>query len=111
MENEHIKKPSFKYALFMLLSAVIIVATGIIAFEAPIQILMFISMVALIPFMKGLGYTYKQVKKAMMSSMSKALHPGIILLSVGILIGAMIASGTVPTLIYYGIQMISPQFF
>ncbi|WP_077215182.1 Na+/H+ antiporter NhaC [Bacillus dakarensis] len=111
MENEHIKKPSFKYALFMLLSAVIIVATGIIAFEAPIQILMFISMVALIPFMKGLGYTYKQVKKAMMSSMSKALHPGIILLSVGILIGAMIASGTVPTLIYYGIKMISPQFF
>ncbi|WP_085994018.1 Na+/H+ antiporter NhaC [Oceanobacillus senegalensis] len=111
LENNHIKKPSFIYALLMLGSAVIIVATGILVFEAPIQILMFISMVALIPFMKGLGYKYKQIKKAMISSMSKALHPGIILLSVGILIGAMIISGTVPTLIYYGIKSISPQFF
>ncbi|MFD1039615.1 Na+/H+ antiporter NhaC [Virgibacillus byunsanensis] len=111
MQADNIKRPSFLYALSMLISAVIIVATGILAYDAPIQILMFVSMVVLIPFMKGLGYTYKQVKKAMISSMSKALHPGIILLSVGILIGAWIASGTVPTLIYYGIGAISPQFF
>ncbi|WP_404332344.1 Na+/H+ antiporter NhaC [Mesobacillus maritimus] len=111
MQNDNIKKPSFLYALLMLISPTIIIAMGIVAFEAPIQILMFIGMIVLIPFMKGLGYTYIQVKKAMMSSMSKALHPGIILLSVGILIGAWIASGTVPTLIYYGIQTISPQFF
>jgi NhaC family Na+:H+ antiporter len=111
LERDNIKNPSFLYALSMLVSSIIIIAFGILSFDAPIQILMFISMLVLIPFMKGLGFTYKQVKRAMMSSMSKALGPGVILLTVGILIGSWIASGTVTTLIYYGIKSISPQFF
>ncbi|RIW28845.1 Na+/H+ antiporter NhaC [Bacillus salacetis] len=99
------------YALSMLLAAVAVISVGILAFDAPIQILMFISMLVLIPFMMGLGFTYKQVEKSMMSSMSRALQPVLILLTVGVLIGAWIASGTVPTLIYYGVNAISPQFF
>lgn len=35
----------------------------------------------------------------------------IILLAVGMLSGSWMISGVVPTLIYYGIQIISPQFF
>jgi Na+:H+ antiporter, NhaC family len=107
----NIRKPSFMYALTMLLSAVAIIAVGILVFDVPIQILMFISMFVLVPFMLRLGFTYKQIEKSMFTSMSKALKPGLILLTVGILIGAWIASGTVPTLIYYGIELISPQFF
>lgn len=99
------------YALSMLIAAVSVISIGILVLDAPIQILMFISMLVLIPFMMGLGFTYKQVEKSMMKSMSRALQPGLILLTVGILIGAWIASGTVPTLIYYGIHAISPQFF
>ncbi|MEG7355188.1 Na+/H+ antiporter NhaC [Bacillus vallismortis] len=111
METDKIKRPSFMYALSMLIAAVSVISIGILVFDAPIQILMFISMLVLIPFMMGLGFTYKQVEKSMMKSMSRALQPGLILLTVGILIGAWIASGTVPTLIYYGIHAISPQFF
>ncbi|MFS0559519.1 Na+/H+ antiporter NhaC [Terribacillus sp. 179-K 1B1 HS] len=110
METD-IKKPSFIYALMMLLSIVAVVSVGILAFDAPIQILMFISMLVIIPYMIGLGFNYQQIEKSMVKSMSKALMPGIILLTVGILIGAWIASGTVPTLIYYGVQAITPQFF
>ncbi|WP_039074941.1 Na+/H+ antiporter NhaC [Bacillus sp. MSP13] len=111
METDKIKRPSFMYALSMLIAAVSVISIGILVFDAPIQILMFISMLVLIPFMMGLGFTYKQVEKSMLKSMSRALQPGLILLTVGILIGAWIASGTVPTLIYYGIHAISPQFF
>ena len=35
----------------------------------------------------------------------------LILLAVGMLAGAWMISGVVPTLIYYGVQMLSPQFF
>ena len=35
----------------------------------------------------------------------------LILLAVGMLSGSWMVSGIVPTLIYYGVQMISPQFF
>ncbi|GAA0334855.1 Na+/H+ antiporter NhaC [Bacillus carboniphilus] len=111
MQTDNIKKPTFMYALSMLIAAIAVISVGILAFDAPIQILMFISMLVLIPFMMGLGFSYKQVEKSMISSMSRALQPGLILLTVGILIGAWIASGTVPTLIFYGVNAISPQFF
>ncbi|MFS0863121.1 Na+/H+ antiporter NhaC [Fredinandcohnia sp. 179-A 10B2 NHS] len=111
MDTNTIKKPTFMYALLMLLTAVAVISIGILAFDAPIQILMFFSMLVLIPFMMKLGFTYKQVEKSMMRSMGRALQPGLILLTVGVLIGAWIASGTVPTLITYGINAVSPQFF
>lgn len=111
MDTNTIKKPTFMYALLMLLTAVAVISIGILVFDAPIQILMFFSMLVLIPFMMKLGFTYKQVEKSMMRSMGKALQPGLILLTVGVLIGAWIASGTVPTLITYGINAVSPQFF
>ncbi|MCM3763726.1 Na+/H+ antiporter NhaC [Neobacillus niacini] len=111
MEPDIRRKPSFLFALAMLMAAILVISLGILIFDAPIQILMFISILVLIPFMMRLGFTYKQVEKSMLRSMSKALQPGLILLTVGILIGAWIASGTVPTLIYYGIHAVTPQFF
>jgi NhaC family Na+:H+ antiporter len=111
LETDSIRKPSFKYSLAMLFAVVAIISVGILVFDAPIQILMFIGMFALIPFMLGLGFTYKQIEASMFESMSKALQSGLILITVGMLIGTWIASGTVPTLIYYGIEIISPRFF
>ncbi|MGD7024030.1 Na+/H+ antiporter NhaC [Rossellomorea vietnamensis] len=111
MDTDNIKTPSFVYAMFMLISSIAIISVGILVFDAPIQILMFISMLVLIPFMMRLGFSYKQVEQSMIRSMSRALQPGLILLTVGILIGAWIASGTVPTLIYYGIESVSPKYF
>ncbi|MBP3756157.1 MAG: sodium:proton antiporter, partial [Prevotella sp.] len=35
----------------------------------------------------------------------------VILLAVGMVSGSWMISGVVPTLIYYGVQIISPQFF
>ncbi|MBM7580986.1 Na+/H+ antiporter NhaC [Jeotgalibacillus terrae] len=106
-----IQKPSFTYAMLILAAAIAVVSVGILVFDAPIQILMFISMLVVMPFMLKLGFTYKQIEKSMFESMGKALQPVLILLTVGILIGAWIASGTVPTLIYYGVEAISPQYF
>ena len=111
MQTSNMKKPSFIYALMMLLSVVTIISVGILAFDVEIQMLMFISMFTLIPFMLGLGFDYQQVESSMFKSMSKALQSGLILLAVGMLIGTWMASGTVPTLIYYGINLISPRFF
>ena len=111
MQTSNIRKPRFIYALMMLLSVVSIISVGILAFDVEIQMLMFISMFTLIPFMLGLGFEYKEVESSMFRSMSKALQSGLILLAVGMLIGTWMASGTVPTLIYYGISLISPRFF
>lgn len=111
MNNETVKKPTLVYSLFILAMVVVIIATGMLVFGASIQIMMFITLITLIPFVSRLGHSYQSVEKSIFQSMLQALQPSMILLAVGVLIGSWMASGTVPALLYYGIQAISPQFF
>ncbi len=106
-----IKKPTFVYSLSILLMVIAIITVGLLFFDASVQIMLFISLMLVIPFVMRLGYSYQDVEKQIFTSMLRALQPALILIAVGTLIGAWIASGTVPALIYYGIQSISPQFF
>mgnify|MGYP000067688073 CR=1 FL=1 len=57
------------------------------------------------------GQDWKQIESAMTSGISIAIKPIMILFSVGLLIGSWILSGTVPTMIYYSLLMLSPSIF
>ena len=57
------------------------------------------------------GYTWRLLEEAMIKGITLSLGAILILLMVGALIGTWLLSGTVPTLIYYGLQIISPQWF
>ena len=57
------------------------------------------------------GLTWKDIEDAMVSGVSLATNAVFILLAVGALIGSWILSGTVPTMIYYGIQLMDPSWF
>ncbi len=57
------------------------------------------------------GYRWNEIMESMTKGISEALDAMLILLCVGILMGAWIACGTVSTVIYYGIRMISPKLF
>lgn len=58
-----------------------------------------------------LGYSYKEMENGVMDSIRKGLPAMSILIIVGALIGSWLAAGTIPMLIYYGLQIISPQYF
>ncbi|MGG0718045.1 Na+/H+ antiporter NhaC [Robertmurraya massiliosenegalensis] len=106
-----LKRPALGYSIFILLMVIAIITIGMIGFGASIQMMLFIALLTIIPFVLRLGYTYETLEEEIFASMKKALQPSMILLGVGVLIGSWIISGTVPTIIYYGIQSISPQFF
>lgn len=57
------------------------------------------------------GMRWEQIQDGIVSGISLAITPIFILLAVGALIGTWILSGTVPTLIYYGLQLLHPSFF
>lgn len=57
-----------------------------------------------------LGYNWLEMQEAIIEKISKALPATLILWSVGLLIGSWMFSGTVPMLIYYGVQFINPKF-
>lgn len=58
-----------------------------------------------------LGFTWKQIEKGMVKSIKSALPAILILLMIGALSGTWLISGIVPTMIYYGLDILSPSFF
>src|SRR5690606_16677952 len=68
------------------------------------------TMVAALVAMKN-GYTWAHVERAAQGSMASIASAILILLAVGALIGVWCLSGTIPTLVYYGIQILSPGWY
>ena len=57
------------------------------------------------------GHGWKVIEAGIVTGISTALGAILILLAVGSLIGTWILAGTVPTMIYYGLQIMHPSFF
>jgi NhaC family Na+:H+ antiporter len=58
-----------------------------------------------------LKFRWDDMQKGIVDSIHKAMPAILIMLTVGILIGSWMASGTIPMIIYYGLKVISPKFF
>jgi NhaC family Na+:H+ antiporter len=58
-----------------------------------------------------LGYKWGELQRAIIAGISTAMVAILILLSVGGLIGTWLMAGTVPSLIYFGLQILDPSWF
>ena len=58
-----------------------------------------------------LGYKWEVIEKGIIDGISNAMIAVLILLVVGSLIGSWMLSGTVQSLIYYGLMLISAEWF
>lgn len=84
---------------------------GLDALDGPIQVaLILCSLVAGLVALKN-GYRWEDVQRAAQGSMASITSAVFILLAVGALIGVWNLSGTIPTLVYYGIQILSPTWY
>ncbi|NPA35219.1 MAG: Na+/H+ antiporter NhaC [Chlorobi bacterium] len=72
--------------------------------------LTFSSLVAALVGVKN-KYTWDDMGQGVVKSISQALPAIFILLAVGALIGTWVMSGTVTTMIYYGLQVLNPKIF
>jgi len=55
--------------------------------------------------------SWEDVQKGIVDGINIALVAILILMLVGLLVGSWISSGTVPSLIYYGLKLLSPSYF
>ena len=56
------------------------------------------------------GFTWKDMQTGIIQKISDSMPAILILWSVGFLIGSWMFSGTVPMIIYYGVQIVNPKF-
>jgi NhaC family Na+:H+ antiporter len=57
------------------------------------------------------GHPWREVEHAMIAGIGTAMGAILILLAVGSLIGTWLLAGTVPSMIYYGLQLLHPKIF
>ena len=69
------------------------------------------TLIAAIIAITRLGYSWKDIEEGIISSISGTMQAIIILAIIGMIIGTWILGGIVPTLIYYGLKILSPSVF
>ncbi len=57
------------------------------------------------------GFKWKDIQDGILYGCQIAMLPMLILMMVGVLVASWIAAGTIPTLIYYGLKLLSPSVF
>ena len=60
---------------------------------------------------KRTGLSWAKCQEGLIHGIGVGMGPSLILLAVGMLIGTWILCGTVPTMIYYGVQVLNPSIF
>jgi Na+:H+ antiporter, NhaC family len=98
-------------AVLILLIALTIVLFGVDSSGGPLQIALMTSAVfaGLVAFKNG--HTVAGVRDAAIGGVTSALGAVFILLAVGALIGAWNLSGTIPTVVSYGLRLLNPAIF
>ncbi|PIC63791.1 Na+/H+ antiporter NhaC [Sporosarcina sp. P13] len=60
---------------------------------------------------RAAGFDWDAIQKMMVNGVSRALPAVFILLLIGIIVGSWMASGVIPTIIFYGLSLIHPSLF
>jgi NhaC family Na+:H+ antiporter len=111
-----VRAPSLADAVIPLVTLAVLIASslalfGMDALDGPIQVaLILCAAVAAVIVLKN-GHSWEEVRQAGQAAMSSVTSATFILLAVGALIGTWNLSGTIPTLVYYGIQVLSPSWY
>ena len=75
----------------------------------PIEFIFLIAGGAAVGQLLWMGFKWDEIMQSISAKISKALPAILVLLTIGMVIGSWIASGTIPMLVYYGIQLIHPD--
>ncbi|WDE08834.1 Na+/H+ antiporter NhaC [Thalassomonas viridans] len=111
-----IKKPSLFDALLPVSALLALLALAVYFFgddssSGPNQIaLMLCAGIACIVGLKN-GHQREEIERGIVEGISLTLGAVLILLAVGSLIGTWLLAGTVPTMVYLGLQVLQPQYF
>ena len=109
MENNI--KISFFESLILFISIVSILIVGVTVIKVDLHVLLLISLFITIMMSLYKGYSLEFITKTMSGGITKAYDAMIIFILIGSTIGVWILSGTIPSLIYYGLDILSPSIF
>lgn len=104
------KKPTFTSALLLLAVIFIIFAVGIGLLNYPVEFTLICITIVTSFYARLYGGSWNQVMNALVGKIKDAVPAMLILLSIGMLIGCWMVSGTIPLMVLYGLEVINPAY-
>ncbi|MBN2432946.1 MAG: Na+/H+ antiporter NhaC [Acidobacteria bacterium] len=105
------RTPTLWESLLPLVAIALLMGVGYGIYQLPGEVLLIAASAVAGVIAWRLGYSYREIETGIIESMMKAMPAMLIVIIVGALIGSWIAAGTIPWLIYYGLQLIAPHYF
>ena len=96
-------------ALLMIVVAIIFL--GLMVFKAKNHIILLTDGVVMCIMACCFGIKYDDLQADIKSTINSMLVAILILIAVGVLVGTWMISGTVPVMIYYGMNLLTPSLF
>ena len=110
-DNSKKKEPGTWMSFLVFGIAIAIILTGVVILEFDVHIVLLLALIFVCVVSATLGYSFDDLVEFMKKSLGQAMSAMIIFIFIGVIIASWIFSGTVQTLIYYGLQYISPAVF
>ena len=111
MSPQTLRNPSFAQSLVCFSVIVALIAGGLFGLGISLHALIFMCLLWVGINAFSLGYTYLQIRDLMTSALTRAMPAIYIFILIGMVIASFMQSGTISTLIYYGLSWLNPSIF
>ncbi len=103
--------PTFLHAVICFLGVLLMMSIGLFFYEVSVHAVIFLALIWVGVNTARLGYSFLDIRSMMNSGINNALPAIYIFLLIGMVIASFMQSGTVPSLIFYGLDILSPAIF
>ena len=109
-ENRSLKEITVGRAMFGFFAPILVLII-LLALGADVTIAALAALFVMIIFCMYIGYGWSKVDAAMAEGVRQIATAAMIMLLVGCMVAVWMSSGTIPTLLYYGMKIITPRLF
>ncbi|MCI9485573.1 MAG: Na+/H+ antiporter NhaC [Lachnospiraceae bacterium] len=104
------RTPTFLESLIPIIAMLLIltIGKGVLGFATEPLLILVACVAAIIAF--RVGCTWDEMMDEICQKIAKGMPAILILITVGAMVGTWMSSGTIPMMIYYGVQIVSPRF-
>src|SRR5690625_2375159 len=104
------RKPTLLESCLPIIVMLLLLAIGYGVFGLSPEPLLILSSIFAGFIAMRLGVSWDEMLEGIQEKLNMAMPAILVLISIGILIGTWMISGTIPMMIYYGLELINPQF-
>ncbi len=110
-DNSLAHQPSFLQSLICCIGILVLISAGLFVFALSLHVVMLLAIIWVAAHAHSVGYSFPDIRRMMNEGIFSALPAVYIFILIGMVIASFMQSGTVASLIYYGLELLSPALF